>query len=61
MTDPQRPVFRVRLVAMPSDVPAAVRLKRFLKAALRGYGLRCVEALEEPRANSPPKEESENA
>jgi hypothetical protein len=48
MSGPDRqPKFALTLVAVPgSDVPAAIRLKRFLKAALRSYGLRCTEARE---------------
>ena len=41
-----RPTFTLTLVAVPSDVPPTVRLKRFLKSALRAYGLRCTEARE---------------
>jgi hypothetical protein len=26
---------------LPRDVPAAIRVRRFLKAALRAYGLKC--------------------
>lgn len=29
------------LEALPDDVPGLVRLRRYLKLALRGYGLRC--------------------
>jgi hypothetical protein len=36
----------VRLRALPSGVPPETRLKRFLKAALRCYGLRCTEVAE---------------
>lgn len=35
-------VYRVDLRALPSDIPEAIRLRRFLKAALRSYGFRCV-------------------
>lgn len=42
-----RPTYALTLEAVPGgDVPATIRLKRFLKAALRGYGLRCTEARE---------------
>jgi hypothetical protein len=41
-----RPVFRVEFEALASDVPAHVRLRRLLKFALRGCGLRCVRAEE---------------
>ncbi len=44
--------FRVTLVALPGEPPAAVRLRRALKTLLRVYGLRCrlVETLPEPPA-----------
>lgn len=31
----------ITLRPLPANVPAAVRVRRFLKAALRAYGLRC--------------------
>jgi hypothetical protein len=40
--------FRITLQAERSPVPAAVRLRRFLKAALRTYGLRATEVAEIP-------------
>ena len=43
---PPRPEYHLRLRAEPGMVPAVVRLRRFLKAALRSYGLRCVEVRE---------------
>lgn len=46
------PVYRVTLQATGSDVPAVVRLRRFLKMALRGYGLRCLDVEE---VNPPPR------
>ena len=43
----EKPTFALTLEAVPgSDVPAAIRLKRFLKSALRAYGLRCTRAEE---------------
>jgi hypothetical protein len=43
--------FNVVLTALPGwGVPAVVRLRRFLKCALRAYGLRCVEIIEVPVA-----------
>ena len=41
---PPKPAFALTLQAVPGwgDVPAINRLRRFLKAALRSYGLRCV-------------------
>ena len=49
-----KPTFALTLESVPgSDVPAAVRLKRFLKAALRGYGLKCTECRETgPQSNT---------
>ena len=47
--DPKsKPTFALILQAVPGwgDVSATIRLKRFLKAALRSYGLRCTEARE---------------
>jgi hypothetical protein len=39
--------YRLDLEAMPDGgAPAVIRLKRFLKAALRSYGLRCTAAIE---------------
>jgi hypothetical protein len=45
-TEPER--FQLTVEAVPGwgDVPAIIRLRRFLKAALRSYGLRCTEARE---------------
>jgi hypothetical protein len=46
MTQP-RERYRLTLEALPDGgAPAPIRLKRFLKAALRSYGLRCVDAVE---------------
>jgi hypothetical protein len=45
-----QPVFRVLLRAQPGEIPATIRLKRFLKLALRAFGLRCV-SCEEIQAN----------
>jgi hypothetical protein len=43
--------FLVELTALPDDVPPVVRLRKFLKRALRAYRLRCVrvESVKEPR------------
>jgi hypothetical protein len=38
----QPETFVVTLRAMKSPIPADVRLARFLKSSLRGYGLRCI-------------------
>ena len=32
----------------PSDIPSIIRLRRFLKAALRSYGMRCTSIQEQP-------------
>jgi hypothetical protein len=49
-----RPTFNVVLAALPGwGVPAVLRLRRFLKAALRAYGLRCLKVVEVPAA--PPR------
>ena len=42
----QSTVFRLDLKAVGAGPPADVRLRRLLKAMLRGYGLRCVQAVE---------------
>jgi hypothetical protein len=31
----------IEIRPLPADVPAAVRVRRFLKSALRAYGLKC--------------------
>jgi hypothetical protein len=38
--------YRLDLEALPDDVPPIIRLRRFLKAALRSYRLKCVHAVE---------------
>lgn len=49
-------VFTVTFQATGRDTtPAVVRLKRLLKSALRGYGLRCIEAKESPAAATKPR------
>ena len=48
-----KPTFALTLQAVPGwgDVPAIIRLRKFLKAALRSYGLKCTECREaEPTA-----------
>ena len=58
-----KPTFALTLQAVPGwgNVPATIRLKRFLKAALRGYGLRCTEAREIIPANPEPTSASTTA
>jgi hypothetical protein len=45
-----QPGYLVRLVPLPDGVPPEVRLRRFLKGALRGYGLRCMKVREDDTA-----------
>ena len=54
--DPKgKPAFALTLQAVSGwgDVPATIRLKRFLKAALRSYGLKCIECREAERRDEP--------
>lgn len=53
------PRYRLELRPLASDVPAAVRLRRFLKSALRGYQLRCTsveEVIEKESERNPAQE-----
>lgn len=50
---PDPETFIVTLTTVAGTAPAATRLKRFLKAALRNHGLRCVDYRELP-PNTPP-------
>jgi hypothetical protein len=47
---PAKPTFALTLEAVPSwgGVPVIIRLRRFLKMALRSYGMRCLECRETP-------------
>ena len=57
-TQPER--FTIVVEAVPADVPAVIRLRRLLKAMLRGYGLRCVSvttARETDSRTAPPARE----
>jgi len=45
--------FTLVLQALPDGVPAIIRLRRVLKAALRSYGLRCVQCGR--RRSNPPR------
>jgi hypothetical protein len=55
-----KPRFTLVIESVPHEVPVVNRLRRLLKAMLRGYGLRCVAIQEieptEPigRARRPP-------
>jgi hypothetical protein len=52
-----KPKFVVELVAEPPAASAVRRLRRFLKAALRCYGLRCVDLREVSPGAAPAKED----
>jgi hypothetical protein len=57
-----RPIYRLTLRATGDGPPAIIRLRRFLKAALRGYGLRCLSVEEMPeKPSSCPATASEQA
>jgi len=45
---PPRERFLLTLEALPSDVPSSNRLRRLLKYALRGLGLKCVRLVGDP-------------
>ncbi len=45
--------YRLKITAEPRGVPPEIRLRRFLKTALRVFGLRCTEVLEESPAIPP--------
>lgn len=52
-----RPRFQLLIESLPSDVPTVNRLRRLLKAMLRGYSMRCIECKEvkaEDAAGDPP-------
>jgi hypothetical protein len=52
-----RPVYRLTLRPEPGDVPEMARLRRLLKALLRGYGLRCLSIEEvKPEADAAVKD-----
>jgi hypothetical protein len=46
-----QPDFQLRLRPLPAGVPAAVRLRRFLKQALRAAGFRCIKVEELSQAD----------
>jgi hypothetical protein len=41
-----QPTFCVHLQALPDPVAPTIRLRRFLKGALRAYNLRCTRAVQ---------------
>ncbi len=47
--------FTITLESVPSDIPATARLKQALKVLLRGFGLRCVTAVETHTENGSPR------
>ena len=38
--------YALTLESLPDDAPPIIRLRRFLKMALRAYGLRCTSAVQ---------------
>jgi hypothetical protein len=50
--------YTIVLQAMPSDAPAIIRLRRFLKAALRSYRFRCI-GCEALQADVPAQEQND--
>jgi hypothetical protein len=56
MSTPRPETYRVDLVALPDRTPGVVRLRAFLKAALRQYRLRATRVAETtaPPASPPP-------
>jgi hypothetical protein len=50
--------YRITLQPLPDRIPGIARLRRFLKMALRGYGLRCVRNEEVP---APPADHATDA
>lgn len=44
---PEQPDYRLTVRPIgPADPPPAIRLRRFLKLALRGFGLKCIDVEE---------------
>jgi hypothetical protein len=50
---PERPVYRLTLRALPWPTPPAVRLRAVLKRLLRTFGFVCVDAAEVPPVDRP--------
>jgi hypothetical protein len=53
LTMPDGPVYRLDLGALPDSVPGLIRLRGFLKSALRGYRRRAVDVRELTRRVAP--------
>ena len=53
MTYP-RERFRLLVEIIPDDVPASVMLKKFLKRALRAFGVKCISAEAVPIGDTQP-------
>jgi hypothetical protein len=48
-----QPDYQLTVRPEPGPVPAIIRLRRFLKAALRVYGLKCIDMAEVKPAEPP--------
>ncbi len=46
MTRPTRPRYAIELQDIGGDTPVAIRLRHFLRRALRDWGLKCTRAVE---------------
>jgi hypothetical protein len=57
MSSTLRERFRLIIEALPDRTPGVIRPRHFLKAALRSWGLKCIDA--EPVPNRPPPEAEE--
>jgi hypothetical protein len=59
--DRERPVFRIDLEALPSEIPPEIRLRAVLKMALRRCELKCLRVEELPAggAGKPASAEAE--
>lgn len=51
--------FLIRVKAMPSTVPVAIRLRKMLKGMLRAYELRCVSIEPVPAPDVPMKPDTQ--
>ena len=50
-----RPRYVITLEPLPDAVPAMVRLRKYLKLALRSFRLKCIEAVEQKPDPKPPQ------